>query len=159
MGDTVRDTLDRLERELTAKIDQLRDALAPLEKELAEARAARAAINRGWGAKALSFQGASESAPASRDSPSPYRHLTMKELAVKALEERFPDGALAHELIEFFASEWGRRDILRESFSPQLSRLKREGKVVLKGKRWYLAGKDPVREPSELPVPPNPAQA
>lgn len=62
--------------------------------------------------------------------------LTMKQLVLKALGEQFANGATANQMLEFFAREWGRTDITRTSLSPQLSRLKAEGKIALVGKTW-----------------------
>jgi hypothetical protein len=71
------------------------------------------------------------------------QQLTMKELVLKALSERFANGATVSELVEFFAIRWGREDVARPSLSPQLSRLKEEGKITLMGKVWLLADRAP----------------
>lgn len=63
--------------------------------------------------------------------------LTMKQLVVKALKEHLLDGATANGLLDFFAREWGRDEIMRTSLSPQLSRLKDEGTIRLNGKVWH----------------------
>lgn len=69
----------------------------------------------------------------------PHANLTMKQLAVKALEEQFPHGATTRQLIDFFRDAWG-REIERTNLSPQLSRLYQEGKIGrIQGlKEWYL---------------------
>lgn len=69
----------------------------------------------------------------------PYAHLTMKQLVVKALDEHFPQGATARQLIEFFRFAWDRQ-IERTNLSPQLSRLYHEGTIgrVDGTKEWYL---------------------
>lgn len=72
----------------------------------------------------------------------------MKELTIRALSERFQNGATASELMAFFSNAWGRKDIVRESFSPQLSRLKKEGKIVREGKVWKLAPSEKSEAPS-----------
>ena len=64
--------------------------------------------------------------------------LTFKELSLKALSEHFRNGATANELLEFFATKWGRNDVVRTSLSPQLSRLRQEGRIILEGKIWRL---------------------
>ena len=47
-------------------------------------------------------------------------------------------GATANELVEFFHNAWGRRDVVRSSLSPQLSRLKDEGFIDREGYNWFL---------------------
>jgi hypothetical protein len=51
-----------------------------------------------------------------------FEHLTIKQLAVKALSEYFKDGATALQICEFIDNAYGRR-VERSSLSPQLSRL------------------------------------
>jgi hypothetical protein len=57
-----------------------------------------------------------------------FKHLTIKELIIKALNDHFANGATAGELREFIRNAYG-RDIDRSSLTPQLSRLKDEGDV------------------------------
>jgi hypothetical protein len=66
----------------------------------------------------------------------------MKQLVRKALSEHFVNGATANELLAHFRDVYGRSDVVRTSLSPQLSRLKQEGDIILRGKRWYLAGEN-----------------
>ncbi|GLQ53766.1 hypothetical protein [Devosia nitrariae] len=123
--------LDQREGELLELIGELHRQLSPLEAELADVRKAKAAI-----------------APDKPSAPSPshtvelnepaYARMTMKEMTVKALSEHFPRGATANKLIEFFHNAWGRTDIVRSSLSPQLSRLKQDNVIGLKGKLWYI---------------------
>lgn len=69
-----------------------------------------------------------------------YQNLTMKELVLRALEEHFPEGATAQQMLDLFANRWGRTDIVRTSLSPQLSRLKNDDqKIILDGRVWKLA--------------------
>jgi hypothetical protein len=72
--------------------------------------------------------------------PSPYQHLTMKQLVTRALAEHFKQGATAKQLREFIRDVWG-RDIPRANLSPQLSRLKGDGYVRLNEETgiWSLA--------------------
>jgi hypothetical protein len=68
----------------------------------------------------------------------PYRHLTMKQLVVKALSEHFPQGATAKQLRDFFRDAWG-REIARENLSPQLSRLRWDKIIGWKEPHlWFL---------------------
>jgi hypothetical protein len=62
----------------------------------------------------------------------------MKQLAVRALQDHFPYGATANQLLALFKSAYG-REIPRESLSPQLSRLKEDKIIVLEGKLWKIA--------------------
>jgi len=135
--------LARLERDLSDKIDAIRKEVEPLERELSDVRRARAALE-----ERVVEQGQPQStSPPPQDwSLVKFRGMTMKQLTLRALQEHFPNGATANELIEFFARTWGRKDIVRESFSPQLSRLKREGKIKLHGKVWSLANHEASKE-------------
>ena len=65
--------------------------------------------------------------------------LTIKQMVVKALGEHLTNGANANELLDFFTREWGRNEIMRTSLSPQLTRLKIDGKIQRRGKVWFIA--------------------
>lgn len=68
--------------------------------------------------------------------------MTIKKLVVTALNEHLQNGATSQQLLDVFAREWGRTDIIRTSLSPQLSRLKSEGVIDLDGKIWTLVHKE-----------------
>jgi hypothetical protein len=151
MPRTVRDLLDDHEADLISRLKALRDQIIPLERELAEVRRARSAVSMiDYGPEQTQIlfpakNGASEPeqgpARVSRDlTPprSPYARLTIKQLVRKALSEQFERGATANELLDFFSDAWGRSDVLRTSLSPQLSRLKQEGAIILIGQKWSL---------------------
>jgi hypothetical protein len=137
MASNVNDILKNLERNLVEKIEKLRAELVPLERELANARRALAALAK---EEAAASKTAATPAAAPPPTPaSPYRDLTMKELAIKALKEQFPNGATASQLLDHFVGAWNRGDVVRSSLSPQLSRLKEDGKIQLeKGNIWVL---------------------
>jgi hypothetical protein len=142
---TVRETLDNLEKELLDSVSALRAALAPLERELASVRRAKAAlpaeVDLDEAEVPLFEDRGARQDPKEVFSPveySPYARLTMKELTIKALSEQFPGGAEANELLDFLHKAWGRTDIVRSSLSPQLSRLKKEGDIDLVGRKWVL---------------------
>ena len=140
--------LDRLEQDITAQINRIQSNLVPLERELANVRRAKAALDKDDRAIGPSriVLGA---APIVKIAPaSPYQNLTMKRLIVKALREHFLNGATAKMLIEFFANAWGRTDIIRASLSPQLSRLKTDGVIDRKGLVWHLVIPDTEETPS-----------
>jgi hypothetical protein len=72
--------------------------------------------------------------------PSPYEHLTMKQLIMKALTEHFSRGTTAKQLREFFRDAWARK-IDRASLSPQLSRLRSDKIIDREGNVWFLIKK------------------
>ena len=73
------------------------------------------------------------------------QNLTFQQLVVKALREHLVNGATANELLDFFEREWGKQ-IMRTSLSPQLSRLKADHVITLRGKVWHLVRNE--NEPS-----------
>ena len=73
-----------------------------------------------------------ESAPSSI----PVQRMTLKELAQHALQNEFPEGASAAQLLDLFVKKWSRTDIIRTSLSATLSRLKIEGKVSFEDGIW-----------------------
>lgn len=139
MAPTVKDALLSIEKELSKRISAIQMQLAPLEKELADARRALQALSKAEEAVAPPPQAEHPASGSETQKPSsPYERLTMKELVMKALHEQFPHGADAQALLGFFAHAWGRNDIIRSSLSPQLTRLKREGKIRLDRRKWFL---------------------
>ncbi len=152
----IRKLLDSHEAAIANRIRALREELVPLERELFEIGLAKAALERSpksadqpelFGTRISASSGdysnsdkvrnilvhSSWSAP-----QSPYEKFTIKELVTKALEEHFKEGATAAQLLDFFASAWGRTDIARTSLSPQLSRLRQEGILTREGPTWRL---------------------
>ncbi|PCJ68820.1 MAG: hypothetical protein COA62_13390 [Rhodobiaceae bacterium] len=75
--------------------------------------------------------------------------MTLKDLIKKALKEQFPEGATANELVDFFENAWD-REVQRTSLSPQLSRLKDEGVVVLEDNRWRLVKHQAMQPEKEM---------
>ncbi len=140
----VRDLLADHEAELISRLKSLREQIIPLERELAEVRKARSAVtlvDYGPEQVSIQFPMAGQSAEKKPDysvQQSPYARLTIKELVRKALAEHFQRGATANELLSFFSDVYGRTEVQRTSLSPQLSRLKEDGKVILIGKKWLL---------------------
>jgi hypothetical protein len=145
MTETIRELLERREVELQNQINEMHGKLAPLEAELADVRKARAAIS----SPIISGVGTlTADAAVLPTGASPYASLTMKELAIRALRDHFPSGATANQLLEFFKNAWA-RDIPRPSFSPQLTRLKTEGKIDRRGLIWRLIGPQTAEAPTE----------
>jgi hypothetical protein len=144
---TLREFLDRRERELTERATKLRDELLPCEAELAEIRQVKAALGHKLGSSlaALFLQNATAKLDAkgaakrtTAAGPDPFEQMTIKGLIVKALDEHFQAGATTQELLEFFRNAWG-RDIDRASLSPQMSRLQEEGVVArIDGSKFIL---------------------
>lgn len=147
-SETVLDLVFRREGELLQRRDELSHELSAIDSELASIVKIREAVEPKLGAaesaaapEPPSPEPEQPSEPEPEPEPvrhSPYFRMTMKELAVKALWDRFREGATAAEFLEYFRTEWGRTDIKRESLSPQLSRLKREGVLGLNGNKWVL---------------------
>jgi hypothetical protein len=163
MPKSVREILDDHIANILAQLDPAREHVVILERELAEARRAKAAIvspaasallqpnvnrllqaheDRVHVRNRVIHYGGGEAVRDIRPPASPYSRLTMKQLVRKALTEHFINGATANELLDHFHDVYARNDVVRTSLSPQLSRLKRDGDVILRGKRWYLAGEN-----------------
>jgi hypothetical protein len=154
MTDAVTNALDQVEIELRSELDAIREELQPLqqraiaiEEELARVRVARSAV----------YARSKEPAKAGADMPkgglapwlylptsSEFRHLTMKQLVRMALDEHFPNGATANELLDHFHRDFGRTDIMRSSLSPQLSRMKSDGEIRREGLVWKLPDSAPA---------------
>lgn len=149
----LRSYLDDREKALEAEISRLREQIAPLERELFEVRIAKRAVGR-HSSEPLQQPLFSQSDGQTMDDEaqqlwkqyraiqaerllSPYSRMTIKELVLKALEEQFPSGATAQQLLELFSTAWGRNEIVRTSLSPQLSRLRAEHKIDRNGSLWF----------------------
>jgi hypothetical protein len=151
----VRQMLDEHEREILERLAALRGQITPLEQELHEVRMAKSALQReGSGLRepqlalanpaflkvadigSRSFASAVLTTNVER---SPYAHLTIKQLVLKALRDHFPHGATANQMLDLFANVWGRGEIARTSLSPQLSRLKEGDHLIFRqGRTWHL---------------------
>lgn len=135
--DILRDALEEVE----GRIRAIEDSLVPVYAEREKVLRALAAIASPATKPVLQGQEISGNL-INGGTANPFASLTMKELIIKALLERFENGATAAQLLSFFSEAWGRKDIMRSSFSPQLSRLKNDGVIVLNGKVWSLASDD-----------------
>lgn len=67
--------------------------------------------------------------------------LTIKQAVLKILGAIAPKGLSALGILEKLRTEFG-MNYPRESLSPQLSRLKAEGKLKLEGGVWYSVQKE-----------------
>lgn len=102
------------ELELVAELERLRTEIASINAALA----------------ALSSRPSSETVG---DKPK----MTIKEGVIEVLKRVYPEGLTALSILERLRADIG-LDYPRTSLSPQLSRLKNEEKVILKGNVWYL---------------------
>lgn len=125
------------ESEISAELDRLRPQVKALELELNQVRNGLRAME---GVIPIKGDVSSRNAVIhhARAANPEVQHLTIKQLVVKALGEHLTGGATALELLDFFARKWGRVGIMRTSLSPQLSRLKDDGRIRLEGKVWKL---------------------
>lgn len=62
--------------------------------------------------------------------------VTIKEAALSVLAE-FPEGLIALDLLRKINEQFG-LNIVRSSLSPQLTRLKNDGKIINSGSLWLL---------------------
>jgi len=148
--------LEAHERDIVDRLSALRAQITPLEQELHEVRMAKAALQRETAnsrepqlalanpahVKAADADARSVATPVvltTNFERSPYAHLTIKQLVLKALREHFPEGATANQMLDVFANVWGRGEIARTSLSPQLSRLKEDDHLIFRrGHVWHL---------------------
>jgi hypothetical protein len=145
--ETTRAMLDRRERELMDLATKLRDQLAPVEKDLADVRRAKAALGMnivGGGLYSVMRRMATGKLDATRSARdtiaggyNPFDDMTIKGLVIKALADHFQEGATTQQLLDFFRDAWG-RTIERTSLSPQLSRLQSDGAITRLGELWKM---------------------
>jgi DNA-binding transcriptional ArsR family regulator len=142
--------LRRRERELIQQTAALRGLLAPKEKELTDVRQAMNAIGLppSYVDELRPFLDGDQDEPAyvynSEEDTTALQalaeSLTIKEMILRALNDHFHQGATPSELSEYMRTAY-RRDIDRNSISPQLARLREEGLVqntnALSGK-WEI---------------------
>lgn len=69
----------------------------------------------------------------------PENKMTIKDMVMSVLD--VVNGADANEILKFIKHRFD-VELARTSLSPQLSRLKKEGKIVLRGKRWSVVRND-----------------
>lgn len=117
MATNLRDFIQERRREILEQI-------SALKIELQELKLAEAAIHSGT---------PSQTAVRRSDEDKP----TIKEMILGALEGR-KEGADAIKVITLIRQEYG-EDVERSSLSPQLTRLRREGKVTLNNGIWKLS--------------------
>jgi hypothetical protein len=154
--ETLRDFLERRERELTQQIRALHSQIAPMEIEITEIRRSKAALGlppattpadfvASVGPVPLTARGIERPnrcrtiAKAIRDKP--LGEMSIKQLIIKALFGHFKEGATPLDLSHFL-SETYMRAIGSGSIRPILARLREDGMVVRNVEaKWLL---DPV---------------
>lgn len=70
------------------------------------------------------------------------RKISVKAMVLDALEKHLPEGGTALDLLDCFATVYGRDDVARTSLSPQLTVLKNEGLISRDGMTWHLVQHD-----------------
>ncbi|EQB11679.1 hypothetical protein [Sphingobium lactosutens] len=77
-----------------------------------------------------------------KSAPTKVRHIgrkmSVKAMVLESLDQHLPDGGEVHDLLNCFATVYGRDDVARTSLSPQLTTLKNEGKISRDGMIWRL---------------------
>jgi hypothetical protein len=163
----LRDFLESRERELMVEIAALHKQLTPLEGELAEIRRAKAAVGS---TRSAARESAAKLGKDATDSPEPrsspdrlnvmdgsaasaYAGLPIKQLAIKALAEHFPNGATTRQLRDFICNAW-ERDLPRTSLVPQLSRLYHDEVIGRHNSGWILLRERPEANGHDIPQPP-----
>ncbi len=149
----VHQVLDELIKTLTNRLAAARADVVSLERELEDAKKARGALGEPEPGLSHASGSGTGSRPRARENVAlvvmvPPRDLTIKGLVRKALKETFPNGATAQELLEHFASAWGRR-IMRTSLSPQLTRLEQREEIEREGNVWRLRGPEKDEAPAD----------
>ncbi|MHA7884943.1 hypothetical protein [Nitratireductor rhodophyticola] len=115
--ETLRDFIDRRRAEIKAQISSLKS-------ELKELSTAESALKSG--------------APLNENqSKSSSSKNTIKEMVAHVLDD-VPGGAEATEIVELIGNRFG-EEVPRSSLSPQLSRMKEDGVLVLDGRTWRLS--------------------
>jgi hypothetical protein len=160
--------LERRERELTHQIAAVRGELQLKEKELAEIRAVRATLTPSvpppavpapavpppvpdtttFDAAATNLIRATGERRSAASVANPLQQTesvliggakrTIKSMILAALTSHFDDGATLGELRTFIEDVFGQA-IDRTSISPQLARLRDEGAVEQRGRKWRLS--------------------
>lgn len=82
----------------------------------------------------------------------PIARPTIKKGVIQLLEEASPMGLTALEILARLNRRWWRGELKRTSLSPQITRLKKEGKVASERGTWRVRKDDaPPSEEGETP--------
>jgi hypothetical protein len=130
-------------REIIAdRIQKLEDSLVPLRQEVVAAQAKIAKIETELldlrnAAKAIGMANRLRQTQLGVTRRTQAR-VTIKEAVLQILAEH-PAGLIALDLLAMINQRFDWK-LVRPSLSPQLTRLKREGKILNQGSTWRLAG-------------------
>ena len=125
-----RDSMAAILASMDDFLNYLKQRKAALRKELAELEAAER-IYRHSG-------GGGENATLPLPLTVPTLRPTIKDGVVKLLEEVDPMGLTALEILDRLNRRWWRGELKRTSLSPQITRLKKSGRVVSEHGTWKL---------------------
>jgi hypothetical protein len=137
-------TMSQVKDYIADRIRKLQDSLVPLRQEAAAAQAKielieRELVDLQTAAKAIGIANGLQTKRigATRRKPP---ETTIKQAVLQVLAD-YPEGLIALDLLAKINErfDW---QLVRPSLSPQLTRLKRESKIVNLGSIWQLA-KDP----------------
>lgn len=156
MNNTLRDFLDNRRSELRKLIDEQQSEVAELELRYKTAKGILAAMSLELGELDLAEKAIASTKSSGDISSGPNirrrvrfkkKFRTIQDLALAVLAEQ-PNGADALKIIELIKERFG-VEVPRTSMSPQLSRLKRQGKIALNNMIWTIT--DPVLSKDETP--------
>lgn len=130
------DLAQRLEEERRQLLDMKRAALAAAEKQATKIDARVSDIDAAL--EGIYAKRTRDRQPTPATAPmSPQQKRTIKQMAIEILG-LMPGGATSQELLKLIRDRYG-PVVERESMSPQLSRLKGDGIIELRGKTWFLS--------------------
>jgi hypothetical protein len=128
--------MSSIEEKLKQELQIISNKIKDLESEKKKIKAALDAV-RGF---SDSFD-----APVKRQSSD----MTFKDKIEIALSEKFTEGAISNDILDYCNERWPEYPIKRSSLSPQLSRLKVDGVIDLVDKKWVLKEKPSEASTSE----------
>ncbi len=127
--DDIRDLLNGRRTELLSRVSQAREALRSAEQNLAKLEGELRLI-----------EAAMRAVRNEETHAAPVEALTIKQAVLRVLDGVAPNGLPALAILDRLKSDFG-MEYPRSSLSPQLSRLKREGKIGLRGNTWFLVNR------------------
>lgn len=152
-SETLREFLERRQRELSQQVSALRGQISPMERELLEIKMALEALPppppdlsglgvavagptggvagmfdtlAEVGRRSAGVAGNALQGPTGPTGPPAYWAMTIKQLVVQAFLDHFKDGASPAEIRDFISNAYG-RSIEAASLRPQMHRLKAAG--------------------------------
>ena len=127
-------------------LDYIRRRRAELQRELEELDVAEHVFRKS-GAQLVSAQQKLQlPEPETLNQPK-----SIKEMAVKLLDQAQPNGLTALQILELIQINW-MPGLERTSLSPQLTRLKNDGIIINDKRLWKLATQDELSNETEAPA-------